>query len=191
MTRRMLFFLAVLAGSVVMTGGALATFQPFGAAETETDASTFVPEEVSLDEGLAPEEATALNDGMQVAADAGPNSVRCTGSGAIMACTVVPDKEVIPALKGGEELYGRTVYGNLEKGIASGNALFASDELVCASAASDGTIACSPAGKVQPAIPAGETIFVTYAPYNATVDKRGNVVGRSGIPTVPLVRASG
>jgi hypothetical protein len=207
---RTMVLVATLVGAVAVGGGLLAALEPFesanaGSAEASDPAgleailNDSAPGAVAESAGdgasqisgkLGPEEAAE----MKRAADlegAGPNSLRCEGTGANMTCTPVPDSEVIPALKNGDELYGRTIYSGIEQGmIDRQQPFFEAGELVCRDPGVDGTMSCSRVDAVQPTIERGGTLFVTYKPYNVTFDDEGNPVGHMANPTVPLVRES-
>jgi hypothetical protein len=120
-------------------------------------------------------------------ADAGPNSIRCAGTGAMLTCTPVPDADVVQALKSGDTLYGRTVYRGIRDATIDDAPLFESGELVCGDA-KRGTIICSRVDHVPPVIAVGESFFVTYKPYHVTFEN-GTMRERAGRPIVPLVRA--
>jgi hypothetical protein len=206
----MIVFLAALMGAVAVAGGLVAAFEPFESASagsveaSEADGLQAIlndsaPGAVveSAEEGssqisgrLDAEEA-AETDRAAALADAGPNSVRCDGVGSPVTCTQVPDSEAIAAVKDGVQLYGRTVYWGISRDmIDRQEPLFASNELVCEDAGSDGTMTCSRVDEVQPTIQVGETLFVTYKPYKVTVDEEGVHGGRIETPTIALVRGS-
>jgi hypothetical protein len=50
-------------------------------------------------------------------------------------------------------------------------------------------MACSSVDAVAPVIRSGESLFVTYKPYNVTFDERGNPVSHLPALTVPLTRS--
>jgi hypothetical protein len=172
MTGRLLLLFAVVALAV----GALSA--AFASAGQSSDPA---PEE------LTEAESAALN----TLAEAGPNDIRCIGSGEVLTCAGVPGEEALSALRNGEELYGRHVYGDVSRVADTGIPFFEADELLCGEAAQDGTLSCSPAGAVQPTVERDQTMLATYRRYHVTFNSEGGTVARHGERVVPLILVQG
>lgn len=212
MKSRAVLFTSAFVSATAVSAGLVAFVSPFSSAEANGSGSGGPPAPISdlLDE-LAPGAVVDKQpDGSisvfgkatpavhaevlraRALAEAGPNTIRCDGGGARLQCTAVADDEVTPALKAGEKrMYGRTVYRSItSEATERGAPMFESGELVCSEARNDGILTCSRVDRVQPVIQFGETLVVTYKPYNVTFDEQGVAINRLGTPTVPLVRAA-
>ena len=135
MSRRLFVFIAALVGAALAAGGALTGLEPFESAQAvsppagsleheQEDALREILREsepgarVTMKEGggfsvvgklnaEAAAEATRAED----LAEAGPYTLRCDGGAEALRCAPVPDAEVVPALRRGDQaLYGRTVH---------------------------------------------------------------------------------
>lgn len=209
MKNRAVVFASALVAAIAVSAGLAALVSPFGSAEAQSTAGPTPPPIGDLLDELAPGAVVDNNADGSISvfgkatprvqaeimrarelAAAGPNTIRCDGDGATLQCTAVPDAQVIPALKAGETgLYGRTVYRAITKeAIQRGAAMFESRELVCLDAESDGILTCSSVGHVPPVIRSGQTLFVTYRPWNVSFDDQGVPFVRLGTPTVRLTR---
>lgn len=208
MKKRTIVFAAAALGALAASAGVLTLTSPLGTAEATGSSAPRAPDVGALLDEMAPgavvdKQADGSISIRGVAtpavqaevrrarnlALAGPNTVRCSDGSVNLVCTAVPDAEVLAALRSGEQLHGRTVYRSVPSRASS--PMFESGELVCGSVRGDGTMACSRVDAVQPVLPAGETLFVTYRPHHVTFDQQGAPVMRLGTPTVPLARASG
>lgn len=121
----------------------------------------------------------------------GPYSLACkAGVGGHLICTSVRDEDVIPALKRGETIYGRTVLGftgprGADPRKDSVLPTFEATDLVCG-APSGQTVNCLPVTVATPTVRAGQRTLVFYKKHNVTFSERGRTVGRPGAPTIPL-----
>ena len=211
MKNRAVVFASAVLGALLVSAGVVAFVSPFSAAEAKRGGTAAGPPIGALLDELAPGAVVdkqpdgsisvlgtltpAVRAEVQRAralAEAGPNTIRCDGVGASLECVAVPDDQVMPALKAGEKgLYGRTVYRSItDEATGRGAPMFESGELVCHDARNRATLTCTRADRVQPVIGRGETLFVTYRPWNVNFDSQGVPVVRLGNPTVPLVRAA-
>jgi hypothetical protein len=140
--------------------------------------------------GSAPEEQTSAEAAqMRALAEAGPNDIRCSGSGAELACRGVPGGEALELLRSGEVLYGRHIYGDIRNVVDSGVPFLEADELLCTAPDAEGAMKCNPAGEVQPRVAPGVQMLVSYRRYHVTFGPSGNTIGRHGERTVPLESA--
>jgi hypothetical protein len=127
-------------------------------------------------------------DALMASAEAqGAYSINCSGFGDSLACSPMKDEDVMPALRRGETVYGRTVIGfpGGAKVSSGADPRFEATDLIC-SDASDGSLGCSPVTRANPTVPAGAETFVFYRKHNVTFDKSGHPTGHAGAPTVPL-----
>lgn len=214
MSRRLSVFIAALVGAALAAGGALTGLEPFKSAQAvsppagsleheQEDALREILREsepgarVTMKEGggfsvvgklnaEAAAEATRAED----LAEAGPYTLRCDGGAEALRCAPVPDAEVVPALRRGDQaLYGRTVHFGIPwAAIENRIPLLASDDLVCEGPASDGTMLCARAEDAKPTMPAGETTFVSYVPLRVTFVGERMIGQELGRLTVPLAR---
>lgn len=212
MNNKATVFISAVIGAMAVSAGVLAVFSPLGDAEATSSSDGAPPAEIGdlLDEmapgavvrkqadgsisisGMATPSVQAEIQRARELANASPTSIRCNGTGATLACAPVSDPEVTAALKAGEEaLYGRTIYRSITNDVTDRAApMFEPGELVCSEPQSNGTMSCSRVDRVQPVIGFGETLFVTYKPYNVTFDEQGGpTLHLTGSPAVPLVRA--
>jgi hypothetical protein len=135
----------------------------------------------------APEEQTPEQAAeMRRLAEAGPNDIRCMGTGADLTCEGVPGGEALDRLRAGEVLYGRHIYGDITNVVDSGVPFLEADELVCTAPDAGGQMDCSPAGEVAPTVAPGQQMLVTYRRYHVTFGESGSTIGRHGERTVPL-----
>ncbi len=138
-----------------------------------------------------PSTIPALAGGLEAQIDQavaqGPYSITCdtTGDG-VLDCSPIKDEAVIPALKRGEEVYGRTVIAFPNGGAKvdeDSGPTFDPTDLVCA----DGTgMTCSPVTVAPPTVRAGAQVFAFYRKHNVTFDHDGRPVSHLDAPTVPL-----
>lgn len=204
MSKRIVFIITI--GSAAIAGAAtMAIVQPFGSeATTQATHSALSAKNAVLSElkpgaklearadgslsftGPLTDEAAAEAKHINEISEAGPGVVSCTGSGNQVACAPVAEEAVIPALNRGQELYGRTVYGDVSNAVGRGVPVLERDDLVCGPITGP-AITCSPAGKVQPTIEAGQKTFVVYRLYRATFDAQGRMSLGRAAPEVPLV----
>ena len=209
MKRRMVVFAASVIGAAAISAGVVIVTGPLGSANAVPSSGGGTPSAVSdmLDEmapgavvGKQADDSISVQGRLTPAAqleirkatelaNSGPNSIRCEGSGATVSCSAVLDRDVIPALKAGETLYGRTVYRSIPTTERTPQ-LFQVGELVCGSTDAKGAMSCSRVERVQPVIRSDETMFVTYKPYNVTFDEQGGMTGHLVTPTVRLVRVT-
>jgi hypothetical protein len=203
MISKRLIGIAALLGAVLVSAGATAAFQPFSTAEATNRVSAdsrseilgelSVGSEVSMnDDGSisfqgrlnaeAADEAKRINE----MSSAGPAAIRCEGNDARVVCSVVPDEAVLAAIRSGERIYGRMVYGDLSSAVASGVSVLDLDELVCDGHQSDGTMVCSRAGEIQPVLAKGEKMLVTYKLYRLRAEGPPGSIVLSGRPAVPV-----
>ena len=139
---------------------------------------------VSFQGALTPKEANEAHQ-MNLAADAGPGAIECSGPEANLSCTPVEDSSVSEAIRSGQTIYGRTVYGDVSSGVDSGKPVLGADELLCGDlAAATGVMSCHTAAAQPPVISAAQKMLVTYTAY-ATHDGR-IVVGRSSPAEIEL-----
>lgn len=204
--------IAAVVGAMAASAGVLGVFNPLGDAEATSTSYGAPPEMISglLDEmapgaiaskqadgsisisgPLTPSEQAEIQRAKELA-EANPTIVRCDGTGATLTCAPVPDSEVTAALKAADGVYGRVIYRSLTKEVTDRAApMFEAGELVCSDPKPDGTMPCTRADRVQPVIPFGETLFVTYKPYSVTFDEQGfPTIHLTGNPEVRLVRAA-
>lgn len=177
---RTLTFIAVAAvlaaGSV---GGALA-FQGGGGTTSDEPmitSSVFGPEPANLDAQMD----SAVKDG--------PYSITCSpGIDAGLSCTSMPDEEVIPALKRGETVYGRTVIGfpGGAKAVEdTSEPTFEATDLVCSAGALD-ALECLPVTEAKPIITAGTDTFAFYRQHHVSFTADGRAIGQPTTPTISL-----
>jgi hypothetical protein len=118
----------------------------------------------------------------------GPYSLACnSGHDERLACTPVANKDVIPALKRGETIYGRTVIGfpgGAKVGEDEGPTFEAGD-LICAAAADD-SMTCRSVTAYTPTVHAGQRTLSFYSRHNVTFTKDGRTIGHLLAPTIPL-----
>jgi hypothetical protein len=118
----------------------------------------------------------------------GPYSLSCNSAhDESLACSAVADKDVIPALKRGETIYGRTVIGfpgGAKAGENEGPTFEASD-LICAAAAG-ALMTCRSVTAFTPTAHAGQRTLSFYKRHNVTFNDRGRTVGHLLAPTIPL-----
>jgi hypothetical protein len=196
--KKVLLIIAVVACTAAVSAGVHAAVSPAGKADptflNELQPGAVVSTQPDGSIAALGKATPAVQAEVELAAelaDAGPNSVHCSGLGATVKCVPVADSAVIARLKRGDALYGRTVYRSITKRATDGAApMFEEGELVCGEPGSDATMLCSRVDVVQPVIPAGERLFVTYKPYHVTFDEQGVPTTTSGRPTVRLVRAA-
>jgi hypothetical protein len=134
----------------------------------------------------------ALREGLEAQMDQavaeGPYSITCVpAADGRLACSPMKDRDVIPALKRGEVVYGRTVIAfpggaKVEK---HSSPTFESTDLVCSSGTSS-LLTCSPVAAALTAVRAGADVFVFYRQHNITFSKDGRPIGHLDAPTVPL-----
>ena len=118
---------------------------------------------------------------------AGPAAVRCSGNGNAVICTTVTEGDVIPAIKAGETIYHRAVYRSITNEVtSSGSAVLIEGELVCNDGAKP--LRCVSVKHTRPTIPVGQTIFVTYRPFNITFTADGMAVNTLPNPQIPIAR---
>jgi len=86
-----------------------------------------------------------------------------------------------------ETVYGRHVYGDVTRVVDSDVPFLEIDELLCRDPNPDGAMRCSPAGEVQPVVPVGQRMLVTYRRYHVEFGPSGNTIARHGERVVPLV----
>jgi hypothetical protein len=124
---------------------------------------------------------------MDAAVAAGAYSITCEPGDGSLVCMPVADADVVPALRRGETVYGRTVIGFTRgaKVADDGAARFGTTDLVCTDASGD-SLHCRSVTEAEPTVRAGAEMFVFYKKLNVTFDKNGVPVGHSGEPTVPL-----
>jgi hypothetical protein len=94
---------------------------------------------------------------------------------------------VIPALKRGETIYGRTVIGfpgGARAGEDEGPTFEASD-LICAAAAGD-SMTCRSVTAMTPTVHAGQRTLSFYKRHNVTFGEHGRMIGHLLAPTIPL-----
>lgn len=197
--------MATLAACTFVGSAAVASILPFrggdGAPEPPGSSGSMVDElapggrvEVRSDgrlvfHGPLTDEAAAEATRIDRLAQAGPESVSCDASAGVRTCVAVPDQRVIPSLKAGARLYGRTVYGSISKGIAAGAPLLEPEDLVCDDVASAGRFRCAPVGEKALAIPAGQEMLVVYRRYRVAFRDGGGMVSQRPSPSVRVVRA--
>lgn len=136
---------------------------------------------------LLGEEPAGFDGRLQAAVDAGAYSITCSGHSDQLKCLPMKDEDVIPALRRGETIYGRTVLGfptGATTAVAEEPKLEATD-LMCSP--SGGTVmSCAPVTTVKPTVAAGAETFVFYRKHNVTFDASGTPVSIGGTPTVSL-----
>jgi hypothetical protein len=174
--RRPLIILGVIAGlaAIASVGGALALGSN---SSTPRDRAAAIP---PLGAGLVTQ--------MQLAEARGPYSITCeTAADGKLTCSPIRDQDVIPALKAGNEVYGRTVIafpGGAKVKEDSGPA-FVSTDLVC-SAGTNSLLMCSRVTSAVPTVRAGADVFAFYRKHDVTFDNHGQLVSHVGAPTVEL-----
>lgn len=119
----------------------------------------------------------------------GPYSLSCNSAhdDERLACTPVADKDVIPALKRGETIYGRTVIGfpgGAKPGEDEGPTFEAGD-LICAAAADD-SMTCRSVTTMTPTVHAGQRTLSFYTRHNVTFNDRGRTIDHLLAPTIAL-----
>lgn len=131
----------------------------------------------------------ALDRDMGEAVAAGPYSVTCeAGADSTFACSPMKDADVIPSLRRGEEVYGRTVIGfpggaNVEE---DSQPTFESTDLVCAGGTGD-VLRCSRVtAEAPPTVEAGADLIVFYRKHNVTFDADGRLTSHLDAPTISL-----
>lgn len=125
-------------------------------------------------------------------AASGPTVIRCSAaSDTTVNCSPVPDGAVATAIDGGEPgLYSQRIYRGITGDVTDKAApFFEASELVC-SHLTGPTIECSRVDRVQPTIAKNDTVFMTYAPLDATMSGDTMTIRLLGTPTVKLVRGS-
>jgi len=210
MNLRVLVFVAAVVGAAAASVGVASLASPLGSANAGPGGADPGPPVAEMLEQMAPgavvdrqaDGSVSIQGTATPAAqaeiqrvirleEAGPNSVRCSGAGATTTCRPIADRDVVPALRAGETIYGRTVYRSITKAATDrGAAIFRAGELVCGAPQHGGAMACSGVDRVQPVIRAGETLFVTYRPFNVTFDAQGIMTVHVAPPTIPLVQAA-
>jgi hypothetical protein len=200
-----LTFVALLAACTFLGSAAVASILPFrgadGATEPPRSSGSMVdelapggqvrirPDGRPVFLGPLTDEAAAEAARIDRLAQAGPESVSCDASAGVRTCVAVPDQRVVPSLKAGARLYGRTVYGSISKGIAAGAPLLESEDLVCDDVTFSGSFRCTPVGEQALAIPAGQEMLVVYRRYRATFRADGAMVSERPSPSVRVIRA--
>jgi hypothetical protein len=102
---------------------------------------------------------------------AGPLSITCSAQGSALECSAVVDDDVIRSVKGGANVYQRTVRVNItQSSIDDQVPRFAADELTCRAADDSSVMECFPASVKQPSVGAGDTTIATYVPLHLTFD---------------------
>lgn len=196
--KKVLLIVAGVACAAAVSAGVRAAVSPIGTAdptflgELQPGAVVSTQPDGSIAAlGKATPAVQAEVEGAAQLADAGPNSVHCSGLGATVRCVPVADSTVTARLKRGDDLYGRTVYRSITKRATDSAApMFEQGELVCGEPGADSKMLCSRVEIVQPVIAPGESLFVTYKPYHVTFDAQGVPTTTSGRPTVRLLRAA-
>ena len=215
MRKRVLFFVAALAGASAVAGGLVAGLDPFRSAEASSPPGSNRSGDVldrllsdsepgavvrKLEEGnfsvagKMTAEAAAEVERAEALANTFPASLRCSGDAMRLNCTAVPDSDVIPALRRGEPIYARRLYGGIRREIIENQVpYFTADEFVCDGQITGGTMRCTSVAVRRPEIAPSQTSFVTYKLFDVTFDREGNPVGHEVFeqPTVAFAKPSG
>lgn len=211
MNRKTTFFIVAILGALIVSAGAVSILSPSGDAGAASSVGASAELNALLDQ-MAPgaivskqadgsiSVAGALRSAVRAEvqrarelAAAYPTTVRCNGVDAALSCAAVSDADAAAALRAGDTaLYGRTIYRSVTQQVTDRAApMLTAGELVCGKHDGGATMSCSRVDRVQPVIAAGETLFVTYTPYEVTFDAQGAAVRHlTGAPTVPLARAT-
>jgi hypothetical protein len=207
MNRRIALFGAALLGAFAVSAGVLATLDPFQSAHADLPSDAM--QEDYIAEALSDFEPGAVvklteNGGFSIFGKrkltpaieqmnhlekGGPQNIRCSGRRSQLTCTPVEASAVVDALKRGETIYGRAVYGDIPTDINATRPILTADDLVCGKAGSDGSMACTPVGVAMPTIAADATTFVTYKPFRVMFDG-DRMIARPELPTIALERRS-
>jgi hypothetical protein len=136
-------------------------------------------------------EPPGLDARMARAEKNGPYSLACkAGTGSHLICDSVRDEDVIPALRRGQTIYGRTVLGftgprGADPRKDSKLPTFEASDLVCG-ASSKQALDCLPVTAATPTVRAGQRTFVFYKKHNVTFTEQGRTIGVAATPTIPL-----
>lgn len=127
---------------------------------------------------------------MQRAVEQGPYSITCSAVAAgRLTCAPMKDEDVIPALKRGETVYGRTVVGFPGGATPQSAPKLQPSDLVCASG-SGVSLSCSPVNSSKASVVAGAKTFVFYMKHDVRF-KDGHPVSYLGPSTVSIPVVSG
>jgi hypothetical protein len=177
--RPVIFLVAAVVVAIASVGGALA----FGSQNRSTSQSPTA----------IPTLGAALQTLMDKAQAAGPYSVTCEpNANGKLSCAPMRDEDVIPALRSGEEVYGRTVIafpGGADPAEDSGPMFDASD-LVCSTGGGQ-LLDCSSVSTMAPTVQAGTQVLVVYRMHKVTFDSNGRLVSHLNAPTVSVRVTSG
>ena len=211
MSRRMLF-VAALVGAMAVAAGVYGAVSPFKSAEASSVAPSSPPSAV---DGLLAEMAPGAKvekhadgsvsvtgqvsstvraeiDRAEVLATVYPTSIRCgTTTGPAVQCDTISVSDLERALRAGEpNLYLRVIRRAITQDAIDREApMFAATELVCSAPQPGEALSCTHVDRVQPEIAAGETLFVSYTPYNVTFDAEGHMINHlTAQLVVPLAR---
>lgn len=170
---RAILFLVVVAAAA---GGSLAAAFAVGSGSGASDPATPLPLggqlEAQMDQAVA----------------AGPYSITCEPAvNGTRTCSPMKDESVIPALRQGTEVWGRTVvsFSGGANAARDSGPMFNVSDLVCSEGSST-VLTCSQVTADRPSVRAGADVFTYYVKHDVTFTSDGRLISHVGAPTIPL-----